>query len=153
MPLLIDFKSGDKLIINGSLIENVGATTKLTIHNESTILREKETLQPDQAQTPASRAYFELQGAYIYPDKALQKESLTHFFARLDEFIEACPKASPIANKIRKFIDDGKLYKALRETQELIRYEANVLQLFNEQLQTFLNDNTDDNAPTDQSKG
>ena len=150
MPLLIDFKSGDKLIINGSLIENVGATTKLTIHNESTILREKETLQPDQAQTPASRAYFELQGAYIYPDKALQKESLGRFFGRLDEFIEACPKASPIAEKIRQFVDAGKLYKALRTAQELIRYEANILQLFNEQLQEFLENNPEGSPNTDE---
>ena len=41
MPLKLDFKAGDKMIINGTVIENVGPNAKLLIHNEASILREQ----------------------------------------------------------------------------------------------------------------
>ncbi len=69
MPLKIDFKSGDKMVINGAVVENVGPNTKLLVHNESAILREKEILSVADSTTPASRVYFSLQCSYIFPQK------------------------------------------------------------------------------------
>lgn len=141
MPLLIDFKSGDKLIINGSVLENIGGNTKILVHNDSAILREKEVLSQEDAQTPASRVYFELQSAYILRDPQERQNSLDRFNQRLNEFIAACPNALDIALKVRDHVQNDRIYKGLKESQNLIKYESTVLQQFSQQLSAFLAEN------------
>ncbi|MDH5749901.1 MAG: flagellar biosynthesis repressor FlbT, partial [Rhodospirillales bacterium] len=94
MPLLIEFKSGDKLIINGAVMENAGANTKLLVRNESAVLREKEVLSIGDTNTPASRAYFALQCAYIFPGK--KDEYLEKFNGLIDDFLAASPSSKEI---------------------------------------------------------
>jgi flagellar protein FlbT len=144
VPLLIDFKSGDKLIINGSVLENIGGNTKILVHNNSAILREKEVLAGEDAQTPASRVYFELQNAYIVLDPIERDESLKRFEQRLNEFTAACPNALDIALKVRDHVQNDRIYKGLKEAQNLIKYESNVLAQFSEQLKAFLAENEHD---------
>jgi len=144
VPLLIDFKSGDKLIINGSALENIGGNTKFLVHNNSAILREKEVLLQEDAQTPASRVYFELQGSYILSEPHEREECLKKYTLRLNEFIAACPNAMDIALKVRGYVDKGQLYKGLKEAQNLIKYESGVLQEFSNQLKSFLVENDPD---------
>ena len=141
MPLLIDFKSGDKLIINGSVLENIGSNTKILVHNKSAILREKEVLSQEDAHTPASRVYPELQGAYILLDPTEREQCLQRFEQRLNEFIAACPNAMEIALKVRDHVHNDRIYKGLKEAQNLIKYESNVLAQFSEQLKAFLSEN------------
>lgn len=141
MPLLIDFKSGDKLIINGSVLENIGGNTKILVHNNSAILREKEVLASEDAQTPASRVYFELQNAYISLNSDERHDCLKRFDQRLNEFIAACPNAMDIALKVRDHVENDRVYKGLKETQNLIKYESRVLQEFSAQLKAFLANN------------
>ena len=150
MPLLIDFKAGDKLIINGSVLENIGSNTKILVHNKSAILREKEVLSQEDAQTPASRVYYELQNAYISLDNDERDACLKRFDQRLNEFIAACPNALDIAQKVRGHVEGDRVYKALKETQNLIKYESRVLSEFSEQLKSFLEENAlDDDASTE----
>jgi len=144
VPLLIDFKSGDKLIINGSVLENIGSNTKILVHNNSAILREKEVLSQEDAQTPASRVYFELQNAYISLDSNERNGCLKRFDQRLNEFIAACPSAMEIALKVRDHVNNERIYKGLKEAQNLIKYESKVLQKFSEQLKAFLAENKED---------
>mgnify|MGYP000046916560 CR=1 FL=1 len=150
MPLLIDFKSCDKLTINGSVLENIGGNTKILVHNKSAILREKEVLSQEDAQTPASSVYFELQGAYILADPEERINCLKRFDQRLNEFIAACPNAMDIALKVRGHVEADRVYKGLKEAQNLIKYESNVLHEFSEQLKSFLVENELDDSPLPQ---
>ena len=138
MPLKLDFKSGDKLVINGAVLENIGPNAKLLVHNESAILREKEVLSVQETATPASRTYFALQCAYMFPHK--RGEYLASFYTYLDEYIEACPSATEVAEAMRRQVEDGKLYRALKETQKLIAHEGNVLAMLEEGLQDFVDE-------------
>lgn len=125
MPLLIDLKPGEKVIINGAVIENAGANTKLRIYNESNILRQKEILSNADIATPASRVYFCLQCAYIFPDKRDHYLSLhDHYLA---EYLQACPSAKEIADEIRGEVDGMHYYKALKAARKLLKHEAAVL--------------------------
>lgn len=133
MPLLIDFKSGDKMIINGAVIENTGAGSKLLIHNRAAILRGREVLSEEDTQTPASRIYFALQCAYMFADK--KDDYLTLFTNFLDDYATACPSAKPIAEKIRTQVDAGDLYKGLKATQQLIKHETELLQSMREDVE------------------
>lgn len=125
MPLKLDFKAGDKLVINGAVLENIGANAKILVHNESAILREKEILSVADTATPASRVYFALQCAYMFPHK--KDEYLGLFTNFLNEFVAACPSTRPIAEEIEQFVAEDKIYKALKHTQKLIAHQAKVL--------------------------
>ena len=125
MPLKLDLKSGDKLVINGAVIENVGPNAKLLVHNESKILREKEILSVADTSTPASRVYFALQCAYMFPHK--EDEYIALFRNFLREYVTACPSAVPIGEEIEGSMSKQGLYRALKATQKLIQHEANLL--------------------------
>lgn len=125
MPLLIDLKPGEKVIINGSVIENAGTNTKLRIYNDSNILRQKEILSNADIGTPASRVYFCLQCGYIFPDK--REQYMVHFDQFLDEYLSACPSAADIGQEIRQSLAEGQYYKALKAARKLLKHEANVL--------------------------
>ena len=133
MPLLIDFKSGDKIIINGAVIENAGSSSKMLIHNQASILRGKEILSEEEANTPASRTYFALQCAYMFADKEVDYLKLFNNF--LTEYTVACSSAVTIAGKIRDEVGEGRLYKALKSAQKLIKHERELLQSLHEDVE------------------
>ena len=135
MPLLIDLKPGEKVIINGAVIENAGANTKLRIHNESNILRQKEILTNDDIATPAARVYFCLQCAYIFPDK---RDHYMKLFAHyLVEYMEACPSAVDIGEEIRNEVAAELYYRALKSSRKLLKHEAEVLQQLERAAETW----------------
>ena len=41
MPLKLDLKTGEKMVVNGAVLENVGPSAKILVHNMASILREK----------------------------------------------------------------------------------------------------------------
>ena len=132
MPLSIDFKAGDKIIINGAVIENLGSNSKLSVHNQAAILRGKEVLSAEDSTTPASRIYFALQCAYIFPQN--RGEYIESYAKLLDEYLEACPSAKSITDGIQASVDTGQLYKALKTTQDLIIHEAEILNTLQQEL-------------------
>lgn len=125
MPLSLDFKAGDKIIINGAVIENSGPNSKLSVHNQAAILRGKEVLSAEDSNTPASRVYYALQCAYIFPE--YEAEYVKSFSERLEEYLIACPSAQEIADEINPFVKDGELYKGLKAAQKLIEHEGELL--------------------------
>jgi flagellar protein FlbT len=124
VPLLIDLKNGDKIIINGAVLENSGNNTKLLVHNKVPILREKEVLSEDDARTPASRVYFALQCAYIFPSE--RADYLKAFRGFVDDYAAAAPTAEAITNQIKAFVEKEELYRALKAAQKLIKHESDI---------------------------
>ena len=134
MPLKLDIKAGEKLVINGAVLENVGGNAKLLIHNESAIIREKEILSQGESNTPAARVYFTLQCAYMFPRH--EDEYLKTFREFLNDYVSAAPSTKPIGDEIAKFVDEAKLYRALKATQKLIRHEADTFSDFADKLES-----------------
>ncbi len=143
MPLSIDFKSGDRIIINGAVIENLGSNSKISVHNQAAVLRSKEVLSAEDCNTPAARIYFALQCAYVFPDKI--GEYIKAFRDLLAEYVSACPSATAIADDILKEVDDGRLYKGLKITQKLISHEGEVLNA----LEDSISENSDISESSD----
>lgn len=132
MPLKLDFKNGSKLIINGAVLENAGANATLLVHNEAAIMRDREILTEDEAKTPASRTYFALQCAYVFPDR--EQEYFDKFQGYMSEYLEAAPSALDIGRKVQKSLEDGKIYKALRDLKQLIDHEKALFDQMNQQI-------------------
>ena len=127
MPLRLKLPHGDRIVVNGAVLENGGEATLLVFHNRADIMRRKEIMQESDALSPSRRVYYALQCAYIFEQK---RTSYLDIFERyLQEYVEAAPSAAPIAQKLREILTEGKIYLALKECRTLIQHEGNILAL------------------------
>ena len=65
MPLKIELKPHESIIIGDSLITNDGDRTRFYIEGNVPILREKFILREKEADTPSKRVYFIVQQMYL----------------------------------------------------------------------------------------
>jgi flagellar protein FlbT len=125
MPLTINLKPRERLIVNGVVIENSGQVAKILVHNTAALLREKDIITEEQANTPARRIYFAIQCQYLFPAKSDLYLPLIHKFLR--EFEEAAPSTVELVSDIRQHVDDDQLYRALKSARHLIAREQEIL--------------------------
>jgi flagellar biosynthesis repressor protein FlbT len=128
MPLTINLKPGEKLIVNGVVLQNTQHAAKLLIHNEAPLLREKDILTEEAANTPARRIYFSVQCQYLFPDKKSFYLPLFHRFLR--EFGEAAPSTLALVQKLEQEVAAGQLYPALKTAKALIAKEQEIMNGF-----------------------
>ena len=122
MPLKVELKANERLIVGSSLITNGSQRTKLFIEGNEPILRQKDILSPDTANSPAKHVYLSVQLIYLQGDKDTRDlhDKYTEFAT---DFAKAAPSAQPILDDINNEILTGNLYKALRAAKRLITYE------------------------------
>jgi flagellar biosynthesis repressor protein FlbT len=125
MPLTINLKPRERLIVNGAVIENSGQMAKVLIHNKAALLREKDILTEEQANTPARRVYFTIQCHYLFPGK--QDLFLPIIYEFLAEFLGAVPSTVILVQEIRDLVDGNQLYQALKAARQLIAREQEIL--------------------------
>ena len=65
MALKVEIKFGERIIIGDSLITNDGHRARLLIEGNAPILREKDILLPDDADTPSKKIYLIIQLMYL----------------------------------------------------------------------------------------
>lgn len=124
MALKVELKPGEKLLIGNCVVTNSDQRTRLFIDGKVPILREKDILTAETADTPAKRIYLAVQLMYIREDVA----SLRHdYFALINDIVRAAPSTIPIVDEINNEILTGSLYKALKAAKKLIQYEQDLL--------------------------
>jgi len=124
MALKVELKPGEKLLVGNCIITNSDQRTRLFIDGRVPILREKDILTGETANTPAKRIYLAVQLMYIEDDVIAAKDQ---YFALVNDFIAAVPSSVPIINQINNEILTEQLYKALKAAQKLIDYEQDLL--------------------------
>jgi flagellar protein FlbT len=125
MPLTINLKPGEKLIVNGVVLQNAHHAAKLVVHNEAALLREKDIITEEAATTPARRIYFTVQCLYLFPGKSGLYLPIIHRF--LAEFAKAAPSTLPLLREIEQELAAGHLYAALKTAKQLIVKEQEIL--------------------------
>ena len=120
MALKVELKPGEKLLVGNCIITNSDQRTRLFIDGRAPILREKDILTAETANTPAKRIYLAVQLMYIEDDIGSTRDS---YFNLVNDFIAAVPSSAEIVNQINNEILTGQLYKALKAAQRLIEYE------------------------------
>jgi flagellar biosynthesis repressor protein FlbT len=88
------------------------------------ILREKDILTPETADTPAKLVYLAVQLMYISPDPQVNHGT---YFSLVRDIVTAVPSAWPIIEGINNHILNGDLYHALKEAKKLVAYERKLL--------------------------
>jgi len=124
MALKVELKPGEKLLVGNCIITNSDQRTRLFIDGRAPILREKDILTTDTANSPAKRIYLAVQLMYIEDDIGTAQET---FFNLVNDFLAAVPSAGEIVNQINNEILTGQLYKALKASQRLIEYEQDLI--------------------------
>jgi flagellar protein FlbT len=124
MSLKVELKPGEKLIVGNCVITNSDQRTRLFIDGKAPILREKDILTVETADSPARQIYFAVQLMYIHDDVP----KLTNDYFRLvNDIITAAPSTIRIVDEINNEILTGNLYKALKAAKKLIQYEQELL--------------------------
>ena len=124
MSLKVELKHGERIILGDCLITNEGGRTKLRIDGEAPILREKDIMTPDRANTPAKRVYLAVQLMYTSRDPRAHHEI---YFSLVKQIVQAAPSTWAFIESINNQILTGNLYKALKEARKLIIYEEGLL--------------------------
>lgn len=124
MALKVELKPFERIIIGTSVVTNGEHRTRLYVEGDSPILREKDILTPETADTPAKRVYLAIQMMYLESDIDQFKET---YFTLTDEIVRAAPSTTLMVDAINTEIARGKLYRALKETKKLISYESELL--------------------------
>ncbi|MBO4520597.1 MAG: flagellar biosynthesis repressor FlbT [Alphaproteobacteria bacterium] len=125
MPLKIELKPGERLIVGNALITNDKERVKLFIEGNVPILREKYVLTEKEADTPCKKVYYVLQEMYLAKDpKILHPE----YFARISEITKAAPSFAPAIDELNNDILSGDYYSALKHMMALIEKEAELLE-------------------------
>jgi flagellar biosynthesis repressor protein FlbT len=125
MPLTINLKPHERLIVNGVVIENSGPAAKILVHNNAALLREKDIVTEEQANTPARRIYFTIQCQYLFPAKGDVFLPIIEKF--LGEFAQAAPSTVDLIAEIRGQVHHGQFYRALKSAKQLIVREQEIL--------------------------
>jgi len=124
MTLKVELKPGERMILGECVVTNGSQRTRLTIEGAMPILREKDIMTPDLADTPAKRLYLAVQLMYTSRDPKAHHEI---YFTLMRDIVQAAPTTWSYIGDINNHILMGNLYKALREAKKLIEYEGKIL--------------------------
>jgi len=120
MPLRVELKPFERIVIGESVIINSATRTSFLIDGEAPILREKDTVTEETANTPARRLYYCVQMMYLKNDVARYREPYARHLAELRR---AVPSAADLSDAANGHVAEGALYKALKDIRKLMKRE------------------------------
>jgi flagellar protein FlbT len=126
MALKITLKPHEKMILSGAVItngNNMGC--HLIVENKVPILREKDILSEDEADSPCRQLYFIIQLMYIDEENLVLHQK--KYWKLVNELVKAAPSMVGIIDHINEEIVSGRYYQALKLSQKLIDYEQEVI--------------------------
>lgn len=127
MPLKLTLRRNEKILIGNAVLQNGDAKSEFVVLNRVPVLREKDILTEEQADTLAKKIYFTILNMYVNPD---QERSFHKFYFLLLQQVLEMPlgdKALDTMMEMSEHIIAGDHYKALKACRKLIDYEAEAM--------------------------
>jgi flagellar protein FlbT len=124
MSLKVELKPGERIILGDCVVTNHDQRTKLFIDGKVPILREKDIMTKETADTPAKRIYLALQLMYLSKNP---EEHHDLYFLLVKDILTAAPSMGPHIDGINNRILTGSFYKAMKEARSLIAYEQELV--------------------------
>lgn len=125
MALVIDLKPGEKILIGDAVLTNDSQRTRLHIAGDAPIMREKDVMQEEGADTPCKRIYFMVQCMYLARNP---REYHEKYFEMVKEVQHASPSSTLFFVQINEKIIEGHYYKALKLAKDLIEHERELIE-------------------------
>ena len=124
MALKVEIKPRERIIVGNAVITNDGNRARLIVEGDAPILREKDILRPDDADTPCKKIYLLVQMMYLAEDPRIHHDL---YFQLIKDMQSAAPSTMPQIDRINDQILTGSYYNALKEAKALIAYERELL--------------------------
>lgn len=125
MPLKLTLRPGEKLFIGGAVVQNGEHTAELAILNDVPLLREKDVMTEEEADSPCKRIYLCVQLMYMDPDHLGQYQQ--SYRVLLDEILRAAPSTAAYLAEINNHLACGRYYQAIKAARQLVDYEQELL--------------------------
>lgn len=125
MSLKLALRPNERVVLGSAVITNGPAATTLAIENNVPILRGKDVLTEEQADTYCKKIYFAVQLMYLSEVPNVQ---LANLYSQLaTELIAVAPSTKDLISIITADVLNGKYYQALKQAKQLIKYEEELL--------------------------
>jgi len=123
VPLKLSLKPGEKFVLNGAVLQNGDRRGVLVLQNKASVLREKDIMQEEEANTPARRIYFPVMMMYL--DGAGAERYYDEFVRRLTEFMNVIGNPAILTEcvELSRNCMERDYYKALMRCRKLMEYE------------------------------
>ena len=127
MPLKLTLKPDEKVLIGTAVLTNAGPKAEIIIQNTVPVLREKDIISEEKADTLAKKIYFIILSMYV--DSKNEQKFHDIYFKLVKELFNACPDQVILAlvMEISQKILEGKHYQALKACKKLLKFEAELL--------------------------
>lgn len=124
VPLRVELKPFERIVIGETVLVNSGTRTSFLIDGDAPILRERDTVTSENANTPAKRLYLCVQTMYLKNDIPRYRAT---YQGMMRDFRETSPGDRLAADAINEHVVAGALYKALKEIRKLMKREDALL--------------------------
>jgi len=126
MALKITLKPGERIIIGEAVISNGNnQVCSLLIENKVPVLRQKDILKENNANTLGQKIYFTIQLMYIDDNKLVEYHEI--YWKLVNNIIQTVPEVLKFIDNISENILGGDYYQALKSAKQLVNYETEVL--------------------------
>jgi flagellar protein FlbT len=127
MPLKLTLKPNEKILIGTAVILNAGQKAEFIIQNTVPVLRERDIITEEKADTLVKKIYFVILSMYVDPKNEGGYHSI--YFKLVKELFNACPDHVVLAlvMEISQKILEGNHYQALKTCRKLLNFEAELM--------------------------
>jgi flagellar protein FlbT len=126
--LMLKLPAGERIVLNGAVIENVGRGARLRLLTPNTqLLRLRDAIDPSKAATPVGRLCHAVQLLLIgeCDADATRRETLSALETLRHAFVDEGDRGC--IDEIAAHLEDGEDYRALRALGRLRSREATIL--------------------------
>jgi flagellar protein FlbT len=126
MALKITLKPGERMVIGGAVLTNGNpASCDLVIENKTPILRQKDILTEETADSPCRRIYYAIQLMYIDEHNLAAYHKI--YWDLVKDLVHAAPSTIVLIDSISEHILQRQYYQALKLAKRLIDYEQEAI--------------------------
>ncbi|MDP6180867.1 MAG: flagellar biosynthesis repressor FlbT [Desulfatiglandales bacterium] len=127
MPLKLTLKPNEKVLIGTAVIVNVGQKSEIIIQNTVPVLRERDIITEEKADTLSKKIYYVILNMYVDSDKEAKFHEI--YFKLIKELFNVWPdeRVLTMVMEISRKILEGNHYRALKLCKKLVNFEAEVL--------------------------
>ena len=127
MPLKLTLKPNEKVLIGTAVLTNAGSKAEIIIQNNVPVLREKDIITEENADTISKKIYFIVLNMYV--DSKNESEYHTIYFKLINELMDIAPNTEILAliMEISQKIIEGEHYIALKICKKLLNFEMELM--------------------------
>jgi flagellar protein FlbT len=123
MTVKLSLKPGEKFVLNGAVLINGDKATSFVIENQVTVLRDRDIVTAQEADTPAKRVYAAVMALYV--GDGSREQGYDVFVTEMSAFMNGIDSGETlrICVAISRDVLSGQYYKALIKCRQLFDFE------------------------------